>query len=196
MSIIRNSCLAVAALLIASSAFVFAQAPAPAPAKLPVRHRQRVHPAEHRQRAEARSSAVPAIPQPMVHARSPTAASPLRLGRQNRRRGRNGGQDHQRRQVRKGRRRLPRRHRPRHQLLEPDEQGLRRLHRESDFQRAQVHEPQHAPASLRRLHRRQRPRHADKENDLYCAAYGNGTFIVRGFGPDAVPDERPPRRAQ
>jgi hypothetical protein len=23
----------------------------------------------------------------------------------------------------------------------------------------------------------------DKENYLYCAAYGNGTFIVRGFGP-------------
>ena len=24
----------------------------------------------------------------------------------------------------------------------------------------------------------------DKESLLYCAAYGNGTFIVRGFGPD------------
>lgn len=24
----------------------------------------------------------------------------------------------------------------------------------------------------------------DKENYLYCAAYGNGTFIVRGFGPE------------
>lgn len=24
----------------------------------------------------------------------------------------------------------------------------------------------------------------DKESYLYCAAYGNGTFIVRGFGPD------------
>ena len=23
----------------------------------------------------------------------------------------------------------------------------------------------------------------DQENDLYCAAYGNGNFIVRGFGP-------------
>jgi hypothetical protein len=23
----------------------------------------------------------------------------------------------------------------------------------------------------------------DQENYLYCAAYGNGTFIVRGFGP-------------
>lgn len=26
---------------------------------------------------------------------------------------------------------------------------------------------------------------SDKDNYLYCAAYGNGTFIVRGFGPDA-----------
>ena len=25
----------------------------------------------------------------------------------------------------------------------------------------------------------------DKDKYLYCAAYGNGTFIVRGFGPDA-----------
>ena len=25
----------------------------------------------------------------------------------------------------------------------------------------------------------------DNESYLYCAAYGNGTFIVRGFGPDA-----------
>jgi hypothetical protein len=25
----------------------------------------------------------------------------------------------------------------------------------------------------------------DQGSDLYCAAYGNGTFIVRGFGPDA-----------
>jgi hypothetical protein len=25
----------------------------------------------------------------------------------------------------------------------------------------------------------------DQETELYCAAYGNGTFIVRGFGPDA-----------
>jgi hypothetical protein len=24
----------------------------------------------------------------------------------------------------------------------------------------------------------------DQESDLYCAAYGNGTFIVRGFGPE------------
>ena len=24
----------------------------------------------------------------------------------------------------------------------------------------------------------------DKESDLYCAAYGNGNFIVRGFGPE------------
>ena len=25
----------------------------------------------------------------------------------------------------------------------------------------------------------------DQASELYCAAYGNGTFIVRGFGPDA-----------
>ena len=25
----------------------------------------------------------------------------------------------------------------------------------------------------------------DRQSYLYCAAYGNGTFIVRGFGPDA-----------
>ena len=25
----------------------------------------------------------------------------------------------------------------------------------------------------------------DQQSLLYCAAYGNGTFIVRGFGPDA-----------
>jgi hypothetical protein len=25
----------------------------------------------------------------------------------------------------------------------------------------------------------------DKQSYLYCAAYGNGSFIVRGFGPDA-----------
>lgn len=25
----------------------------------------------------------------------------------------------------------------------------------------------------------------DQQSDLYCAAYGNGTFIVRGFGPEA-----------
>jgi hypothetical protein len=25
----------------------------------------------------------------------------------------------------------------------------------------------------------------DQQTDLYCAAYGNGTFIVRGFGPEA-----------
>lgn len=24
----------------------------------------------------------------------------------------------------------------------------------------------------------------DQQSDLYCAAYGNGTFIVRGFGPE------------
>lgn len=24
----------------------------------------------------------------------------------------------------------------------------------------------------------------DRQSDLYCAAYGNGTFIVRGFGPE------------
>ena len=29
---------------------------------------------------------------------------------------------------------------------------------------------------------RQRPRHAE-QSFLYCAAYGNGTFIVRGLGP-------------
>ena len=31
------------------------------------------------------------------------------------------------------------------------------------------------------------------ESLLYCSAYGNGTFIVRGFGPAAFSDERPPR---
>ena len=25
----------------------------------------------------------------------------------------------------------------------------------------------------------------DQQSYLYCAAYGNGTFIVRGFGPEA-----------
>lgn len=25
----------------------------------------------------------------------------------------------------------------------------------------------------------------DQQSDLYCAAYGNGTFIVRGFGPES-----------
>ena len=35
-----------------------------------------------------------------------------------------------------------------------------------------------------------------QQSYLYCAAYGNGNFIVRGFGPDAVPDERPSRRSQ
>lgn len=34
----------------------------------------------------------------------------------------------------------------------------------------------------------------DKENDLYCAAYGNGTFIVRGFGPE--PFQMNGRRAE
>ena len=29
-----------------------------------------------------------------------------------------------------------------------------------------------------------------QQSYLYCAAYGNGKFIVRGFGPGSVPDER------
>ena len=33
----------------------------------------------------------------------------------------------------------------------------------------------------------------DQQTYLYCAAYGNGTFIVRGFGPGAVPAQRPRR---
>jgi hypothetical protein len=34
----------------------------------------------------------------------------------------------------------------------------------------------------------------DKQNYLYCAAYGNGTFIVRGFGPE--PFQMNGRRAE
>lgn len=34
----------------------------------------------------------------------------------------------------------------------------------------------------------------DKQSYLYCAAYGNGTFIVRGFGPEAF--QMGGRRAQ
>ena len=34
------------------------------------------------------------------------------------------------------------------------------------------------------------------QTDLYCAAYGNGNFIVRGFGPGALPDERRSRRSR
>ena len=30
----------------------------------------------------------------------------------------------------------------------------------------------------------------DQQSYLYCAAYGNGNFIVRGFGPGAISDER------
>jgi len=37
----------------------------------------------------------------------------------------------------------------------------------------------------------------DKASLLYCAAYGNGTFIVRGFGPEAfrMGDKRPEANA-
>ena len=60
----------------------------------------------------------------------------------------------------------------------------RRLHREGDVHRAEVHEPERPSASVRHHDRRQRPRDAE-QSYLYCAAYGNGNFIVRGFGPKA-----------
>ena len=36
----------------------------------------------------------------------------------------------------------------------------------------------------------------DQESYLYCAAYGNGEFIVRGFGAGGVSNERPARRGE
>ena len=35
-----------------------------------------------------------------------------------------------------------------------------------------------------------------QQSYLYCAAYGNGTFIVRGIRSRSVPGERPPRRTE
>src|SRR5580693_8768017 len=41
----------------------------------------------------------------------------------------------------------------------------------------------HLITGLTRTHRNPDQQPPDKENYLYCAAYGNGNFIVRGFAP-------------
>ena len=75
-------------------------------------------------------------------------------------------------------------HGPGGRVLESRQQGRRQLHGEGDVHRGEVHGPERSPAPVRHRHRRQRPRHA-QQSYLYCAAYGNGNFIVRGFGPEA-----------
>ncbi len=92
------------------------------------------------------------------------------------------GPDFERRQAHQGRRHLPRCHGARRNLLESRRQGEWQLHGESDVYRAEIHEPQQPPASLWIFIAGNDMGAAD-QSYLYCAAYGNGKFIVRGFGP-------------
>ena len=68
-------------------------------------------------------------------------------------------------------------------LLESGQQGDGRLHGESDVHRAEIHEPEQPPTPVRHCRRRQRYGNRS-QSYLYCAAYGNRNFIVRGFGPE------------
>ena len=62
------------------------------------------------------------------------------------------------------------------------------------FNRTEIPEPQRPSAPVWRLHRAATRWARRAENLLYCAAYGNGTFIVRGFGP--APFQMDGRRAR
>ena len=50
------------------------------------------------------------------------------------------------------------------------------------FTRTEVHEPEQSPAPVRDLIAGN-DLGTPQQSYLYCAAYGNGNFIVRGFGP-------------
>jgi hypothetical protein len=56
------------------------------------------------------------------------------------------------------------------------------LHSQSDIHRAKIHESQLSPTSRRSLYRGNDMGTA-RQTELYCAASGNGTSIMRGFGP-------------
>ena len=97
--------------------------------------------------------------------------------------GRRSGQD-QRGQALAGRQGPARRHGAGNHLLESRQQGGRQLHGQGDVHRAEVHEPQRSPASVRHRDRAATTWARRQQSYLYCAAYGNGNFIVRGFGPE------------
>jgi hypothetical protein len=77
----------------------------------------------------------------------------------------------------------------------PGEPRHRRLHGEGDLHRAEVHEPEQPSPSVR-IVIGGNDLGTPQQSYLYCAAYGNGMFIVRGFAPlrtpprIGVPDER------
>ena len=177
MSIIRNSCLAVAALLIASSAFVFAQAPAPAPGQ--------AAPAPGGAPAARRGPFIGGPGSPTADGsravtdggiKAPGWAGKIDAAEEK------AGMTINDAKFAHGRRRLHVTTGPATTYWKSDAKAS------GDYTvKATFNEPKYM-----NLNTHPHPygvfiagndMGTPDQTDLYCAAYGNGTFIVRGFGP-------------
>ena len=81
-----------------------------------------------------------------------------------------------------GGQRSARHDRPGRDLLEPGQHGERRLHRKATFSEPKYMNLNDHPHPYG-IMIAGNDLGTDQQSYLYCAAYGNGTFIVRGFGP-------------